>query len=141
MTILATEESRQYSGTLSLGTPAVPFEKQTFSCELEPAINARGDELTMLNGNVLSADEEVKWVLKIGLVQDFMDPEGFLEYCRTHALADEAFEWTPNDELDAPTITGVLKVRPGKYGGATKLRLTSEIEFPVVGDPIVTHPA
>jgi hypothetical protein len=141
MTILATEESRQHSGTLSLGTPAVPFEKQTFSCELEPSINARGDELNMLNGNVLSADEEVKWVLKIGLVQDFMDPEGFLEYCRTHALADEAFEWVPNDELDAPTITGVLKVRPGKYGGATKLRLTSEIEFPVIGDPTVTHPA
>jgi hypothetical protein len=146
MTILATEDSRQYAGTLTLTTyddvPVVKaFEKQAFSVELNPAIESKGDELTMLNGNVLGADESVKWTMKLGVVQDFMDPEGFLEFCRTHALERVAAEWVPNSEVDAPTIGGDITIRPGKYGGATKLRLTSEVEFPVLGDPTVVHPA
>lgn len=211
MTILATEESRQYAGTLSLGSTSravsidttsasttitadagsftsadvdatvtatgVPagativtvtsdteavlsaaatatavdvaatiagrnrFEKQVYECTLEPAVESKGDELTMLNGNVLDADEAIKWTLKIGMVQDFMDPQGFLEFCRAHALEVVEFDWTPNSELDSPDISGNLKVRPGRYGGATKLRLTSEIEFPVIGEPDVVHPA
>lgn len=146
MTILATEDSRQFAGTLTFTTndtvPVVKsFEKQAFSCELNPAIESKGDELTMLNGNVLGADEAVKWTLKIGAVQDFMDPEGFLEFCRTNALERVGFEWVPNSDVDAPTLSGDLTVRPGKYGGATKLRLTSEIEFPVLGEPDVVHPA
>lgn len=146
MTILATEDSRQFAGTLTFTTEDVvpvvkAFEKQAFSCELNPAIESKGDELTMLNGNVLGADEAVKWTLKIGAVQDFMDPEGFLEFCRTNALERVGFEWVPNSDVDAPTLSGNLTVRPGKYGGATKLRLTSEIEFPVLGEPDVVHPA
>ena len=152
MTILATEESLQIAGTLTFGTeataenpapeiPASPFEKQVFECSLEPAVEEKGDELTMLNGNVLGADESVKWTLKIGAVQDFMDPQGFLEFCRTHALETVPFEWVPNAEVDSPTLSGNVKIRPGKYGGATKLRLTSEIEFPVIGEPDVVHPA
>jgi len=152
MTILATEESRQYAGTLTFGTEptaeipnpdieATPFEKQVFECSLEPAVEEKGDELTMLNGNVLGADESIKWTLKIGAVQDFMDPQGFLEFCRNNALVTVPFEWEPNSSLDSPTISGKVKIRPGKYGGATKLRLTSEIEFPVIGEPDVVHPA
>lgn len=149
MSLTATEESRQYSGTLTLqldpdaSSPPTPvdFAKQVYQCELEPSVDAKGDELEMLNGNVLGADEQVKWVLKIGAVQDFQDPDGFLEFCRTNALKTVAFVWEPNNELDAPTIDGRLKLRPGKYGGATRLRLTSEIEFPVLGEPDVTHPA
>lgn len=146
MTIAATEDSRQHSGTLTFTTtddvPVVKsFEKQVFTCELNPAIESKGDELTMLNGNVLGADEVVKWTLKIGAVQDFMDPQGFLEFCRERALQRVGFEWVPNDDVDSPTISGDLTIRPGKYGGATKLRLTSEIEFPVLGDADVVHPA
>lgn len=135
MSIPATEDSRQFGGLLTLN--ALPFSKQMFSVELAPAVASEGERLELLNGNVLGADERTEWTLTVGAVQDFDDPLGFLEFCRANANETVPFVWEPN-ATDAPTFAGTLTVRAGKYGGATRIRLTSDVAFPVVtlDDPV-----
>lgn len=135
MSIPATEDSRISGGTLTLGGTA--FDKQAFSVELVPSVETEGEAIELLNGNKLGPDEKTTWALNIGAVQDFNDPDGFLEYCRSNAGQDVAFVWEPN-EVDAPTFGGTVTIRAGKYGGATRIRLTSDVSFPVVDldDPV-----
>lgn len=129
MSLAATEDSRQRGGTLSLD--ATPFAQQVYTAELVPAVQEEGDRLEMLNGNELGPDERTEWSLSVGAVQDFDDPAGFLEFLRANAGTTVPFVWEPN-AVDAPTYSGDLTVRAGRIGGATRVRLTSEITFPVV---------
>lgn len=135
MSIAVTEDSRQQGGTLTIGTTS--FEKQVMTCSLVPDTREEGERLELLNTNTLLPDETTEWSLNVGVVQDFTDPAGFLEFCRANAGTIKSFTWEPN-QIDAPTYSGDLMVRALTIGGATRVRLTSEVVFPVrvLNDPV-----
>lgn len=147
MSIGATEESRQVVGILTFNTDEdVPvqlgsFEKQAHTVELAPAVRSEGDRLELLNGNSLLPEEFTDWTLNVGIVQDFNDPQGILELCRSRAGQIIGFTWEPNDE--GPSFAGTIKVRAGRYGGPVRVRLTTDLSFPVqeLADPMYPEPA
>lgn len=134
MTILAPEDSRLDVGVLQFETiETVPvtnaFTKQVHAVELEPAVRTEGDRLELLSGYAVLPSEFTDWTLKVGMVQDFNDPAGVLEYLRAHAGERVRFSWEPNDE--GPEYSGECTLRAGRFGGAVRVRLTTDVEIPV----------
>ena len=143
MTVGVIEDSRQEGGTLTLGATA--FAKQATSVSLVPAVEADGEAIETLSGATIAAGEKYSWALNIGFVQDFTDPAGLIEYLRANAGQEVAWSWKPN--ADGPTYdddagASKVKIRPTTIGGEVKVRLTSEVELPLIGDlPAPTYPA
>lgn len=131
------EESRLKTGTLTLN--ALPFAKQATSVSLVPSTSTEGDPVEALDGSTITADETSTWSLNLGLIQDFDDPAGIIEWLRANAGTEKAFSWEPN-AVDAPTYSGTVRVRPTTIGGGVNVRLTSEVELPVSGEPAVLYP-
>lgn len=138
MTISATEDSR-LDGTGSLTLDGTAFAKQANAVSLVPAVAEEGERMDMLNGNTLLPSEVVTWTLNVGLVQDFQDPDGLVEFLRSRAGESVAFVWEPTGT--GPAYSGTVKLRPTTIGGTVKTRLTQEVVLPVVGDlPDPTYP-
>jgi hypothetical protein len=138
MTLEAIEDSRVRGGVLTLDT--LPFEKQLSECSLVPSTETDGDDLEVLSGAVLKAAESYSWVLNLGLIQDFADPDGLVEYLRANKGDEVPFSWEPNDVATHPSYTGTVKLRPTRIGGQVNTRLTDTVELPVVGEPVPDYP-
>lgn len=130
-------DSRLKGGTLTLD--AHPFAKQQTSVKLTPKTDEDGDAVEALSGDKIEPDDVTTWELGLGAVQDFDDPQGFVEFCRSNAGDVVAFVWKPN-AAGAPTYDGTLKVRPVEIGGDVASRLTTEATFPVITGPNPTYP-
>lgn len=138
MTLAAIEDSRVRGGVLTLDSNA--FEKQINEVSLVPDTSTDGDDVEVLSGAILKAEEVTAWSLNLGLIQDFDDPDGLVEYLRANYGQTVAYSWEPNS-VGAPTYAGECKLRPTTIGGGVRVRLTSTVELPVVGDPTPTYPA
>lgn len=131
-------DSRNKGGTLTLD--ALPFAKQTTSVALTPSADETGDELETLSGDRVEPDETTSWVLNIGVVQDFTDPAGFVEFCRANAGDVVPFTWAPNGAT-GPSYSGMVKVRAVEIGGDVNSRLTTTTGgWPITGQPEVDYP-
>lgn len=146
MTLAAIEESKQFVGTLTFGTGvgAKSFEKQVTECSLVPSVEngESADRVETLGGQVIegSTSESYTWALNLGLIQDFLDAQGLVEYLRANAGTEVDFSWEPNSAATGgPTYTGTVKLRPTTIGGGIRVRLTSSVELPCVGEPDVTY--
>lgn len=121
-------------GTLTIG--GTSWETQTTSAMLNPATSSKsdGDAIAVLSGVTLEAAEtdETTWTLDVGLISDFTNPTGLVEYCRAHAGQVVAAVWTPNS-VEGPTYTVQVRIRPIQIGGEVRSRLTPSVSFPVVG--------
>lgn len=133
------EESRQKGGTLTLD--AQPFAKQATEVSLTPAVRTEGEALETLSGDTKSPDEVTDWNLDMGMIQDFLDPAGFVAFANANAGDEVAFSWKPNADTSSPTYTGTVKVRAVQVGGAIASRLSTSTSWPVVGQPTTTYPA
>lgn len=138
-------DDRQKNGSLTLGTggAAKTFHTQSTSVALVPSVRSVGDEVEVLSGDVVSPDETYDWSLNLGLIQDFSDSAGVIEYLRANAGDEVAFAWFPNGTAissTTPKYSGTVKVRPTTIGGGVNVRLTSEVELPVtdLDDPDYT---
>lgn len=131
------EDSRNKIGTLLLD--AQPFHKQTTSVSLEPSEDNTGEALETLSGDTEGVEEVTSWVLNLGVIQDFNDPAGIVEFSRLNAGEEVAFQWQPN-AVGAPTYTGIVKVRALTIGGDVASRLTSTKAWPVTGQPSADYP-
>jgi hypothetical protein len=130
MTVGTIEDSRLKGGVLTLG--GTSFAKQATSVQLVPSTETDGEPIETLSGATISAGETYTWALNIGMVQDFTDPAGLVEYLRSNAGTEVAYTWEPN--ADGPAYAGDVKVRPTTIGGEVAVRLSSEVELPVVGE-------
>lgn len=128
---MAITDSRLKGGTLTLDAQA--FAKQANSIELTPTTSADGDEVETLSGDTIEPEEETSWTLDLGLIQDFDDADGLVEFARANAGDVVPFVLKPNSGV--LTYTGTVRVRPIKIGGAVASRLTSDASWPVIGDP------
>ena len=150
MTIDAIIDSRQTGGTLTIG--AKSFATQSTSVALVPntSTTSDGDAVVVLSGAELlpSETDTTTWSLDLGLISDFTDPDGLVEWCRAHAGQEQPAVWTPNS-LSGPTYGDTtddgdpltVRVRPIQIGGEVRSRLNHTVSFPVVGTvPVPTWP-
>lgn len=134
-------DSRQQGGTLTLD--GKQFQKQSTSVALTPSTATSGgsDAVTVLSGAVLAAEapsESTTWTLDLGLISDFLDETGLIEWCRANAGSVVPVVWTPNMAADGPTYGSLeplqVRVRPVAIGGDVTVRLTPTVSFTVVGN-------
>lgn len=130
-------ESRLKGGTLTLDGD--PFAKQASNVTLEPKTDEQGDALETLDESTIEPEDVTTWSLKIGAVQDFDDPAGFIAFTLENAGAIVPFVWKGN--ATGTSFAGTCKVRPVAIGGDVNARLTTEAEWPIIGDPVPTYPA
>lgn len=133
-------DSRQQGGTLTLDGKA--FQKQSTSVALTPSTSTSGgsDAVTVLSGAVLAAEapsESTTWSLDVGLISDFADPAGLVEWCRANAGAVVPVVWRPcaagvGPVYGTPDLLQV-RVRPVAIGGDVTVRLTPTVSFTVIG--------
>lgn len=124
-------DSRLKGGALTLD--ANPFAKQANSIELTPTSSADGDEIETLSGDTIEPEEETAWTLDLGVIQDFDDADGLIEFARANAGTVVPFTLKPNSGV--LVYSGTVRVRPIKIGGGVAARLTSDTSWPVIGEP------
>lgn len=140
---MAITDSRLKGGTLTLDGTA--FAKQASAVSLVPSFSEEGDAIETLDGSTLEPEEVTTWALNIGMVQDFDDEAGIVEFLRSRA--GEVVDWSWDPSADGPTYSGTAagsngaKLRPTTIGGDVNVRLTSEVELPLKGEPSTTYPA
>jgi hypothetical protein len=132
---VAITTSRNKGGTLTIDAHA--FAKQATNVTLTPSADEDGDTLEALDGSVILPDEVTSWTLDMGIVQDFDDPLGFVEFARANAGEVVPFTWHPN--ATGPSYTGTVKVRAVAIGGDVNARLTATPSWPVQGQPEVDY--
>lgn len=139
---MAIVESKLKSGVLTFG----PEEKLllTASCQatavtLEPDFEDTGDAVETLCGDALTASQTTMWSLNFTGIQDWTDPEGFVNFAFDHDGETVEFTWTPN--ASGPTWTGKCTVKAVVIGGDVDSRLTTDAEWPVAGKPTRTDKA
>ena len=128
-------ESKLKSGVLTIEGQA--FATQASNISLTPDVDEQGDRLETLSGDIILPSETTSWTMSITAVQDFTSSTGFVNYCMANAGDVVSFSWKPN--ATGPTYTGTLKVRAAEIGGEVNTRLTTSVEFAVVGTPVVSY--
>lgn len=141
---MAITESKLKAGTLTLD--AEPFACQAINVRLTPAHDTTtqtDDVIETLCGDTTTPTTDVTitttWNLNVEAIQDFSDPDGFVQFCLDHNQEVVPFTWKPN--ATAPTFSGDCRVLAVEMGGEVNRRLTTSAELPVVGDLTVTPAA
>jgi hypothetical protein len=127
-------DSRNKAGTLTLDE--LSFATQTTNVTLSPKTDEAGDPIETLSGDTITAEDETTWSLDVEAVQDFDDLAGFVNFCFDNANELVAYSWKPNP--DAPTFSGMCRIRPVAIGGDVNKRLTTPASFPTTAKPTRT---
>lgn len=132
-------ESRLKTGVLTFGETPTPtdFSCQPTNVRLTPNYEDDGDDTETLCGDMIPAGKKETWVLAGTSIQDFDDPAGFIQYCFDNRMTTVAFSWQPNT-TGAPTYSGSVVVVALEIGGDVNTRLTTDFEFDVSGELVVT---
>lgn len=136
---MAVMTSRVKEGVLTFGAAPTPVD---FSCQptnvrLTPT-TATEDPVETLCGDSVAGTGSTTWVLAGTAIQDFDDPDGFVNYCFTHDGDTVDFSWQPN--ADGGTYTGQCVVQAVEIGGDVNARITTDFEFAINGTPTLTPP-
>lgn len=130
-------DSRLGPGTLTIG--GVERGAQIANVTLEPSTDEEDGTPTLGDPDPLPEVAE-SWVLSGEAVQDFEDPDGFVNYCMDNALTVQPFVWEPNTDAET-TYQGSVLVLSVPIGGDVSAQNRSSFEFPVQGTPTRTDPA
>ena len=136
MTII---DSRLKVGTLTID--AVSFASQATNVTLTPKTDQEGDPIEVLSGETITADDLTSWEMQIEAIQDFDDPDGFVNFALANAGELVAYSWKPNDSPDCPTYSGSVRVRPVPIGGPVATRNITAAAWPIDGMPTPSYPA
>lgn len=132
-------DSRVRNGTLSLGEIPVLFECQATTVQIVPD-HSEEDGVETLCGETTAPSLETTSSLEITAIQDFTDPLGFQQYTWENNGVTVPFSWCPGDLLLEPTYSGNCQIRSVTIGGEVATQITTDAEFPIVGDPLITYP-
>ena len=132
-------DSRVRNGTLALGDTPVQFECQATNVRIVPDHNQE-DGVETLCGDMSEPSLETTWTLAVTAIQDFNDPAGFVNYCFDNNGTAVAFEWVPGPAATSPSFTGTVQIRAVEIGGDVATQLTTDAEFPCIGQPVRTEP-
>lgn len=132
-------QSKLKSGTFTLGATPAAFACQATNVQIVPDHDTSGDAVETLCGDSLTPDAVRTDTVKVTAIQDFDDEDGFIAYTWLHDLETVPFSWKPN--ADSPTYTGSVQIKAATVGGDVNSRITSDVEWDVVGAVTVTYPA
>ena len=136
---MAITESKNKNGTLLLGTPGVEFGVQATSVTITPEYDDAGEALETLSGDSLGTSKTRRNTFKVEAIQDFTDVDGFVAYTWTNDLAQVAFVWSPNGAT-GPSYSGIVEVLACEVGGRVNERLSTSVEWQIIG-AVTTTPA
>jgi hypothetical protein len=136
---MAITDSRVKNGTLSLGETPVQFECQATNVRIVPD-HTQEDGVETLCGDISEPSLETAWTLSVVAIQDFNDAAGFVNYCWDNNGVAVPFEWVPGPSATSPTFSGTVQIRAVEVGGDVAVQLTTEAEFPCIGQPTRTDP-
>ncbi|MCT2043398.1 hypothetical protein M3D15_08680 [Pseudoclavibacter alba] len=121
-------------GSLKLGaqSTAKEFAVQTTKCTLKSKTDA-DDDLYVLSGDVLPGAETISWELDATILQDY-ELDGLTDWLFTNRGSVQDFTFVPNSKAKR-SWTGKVKIRPLDIGGDVNKNNTSDVTFPLVGEP------
>lgn len=121
-------------GLLKFGGTGTPqeFGSQAQKVELTPEVD-EGDDLTVLSGEVVPGEDEIKYKLGGEFLQDYSGMTSLIVWCKQNEGKVMPFEFVPKSS-GGLKVTGEVKIRAVKLGGEVKERNTTEFEFKGVGD-------
>ena len=121
-------------GSLLLGdAPGSEFSVACTAVTLEPSVDT-DDDLVVLSGDTLPGEDTFTWSLNATLLQSY-SVGGLTDWLFDHRGEVVPFTFTPRTS-HGRAWTGEVKVRPMSVGGDVKTRNTSDVEFPLVGEPV-----
>jgi hypothetical protein len=143
---MPTTDSRQGPGKLTIGETApdlIEVAPQASAVKLTPTVNST-DGTPTLETPEPAPETDVAWALNVSAIQDFEDPAGFVNFLMDHALAELPFVWLPIDSGVVGgdvSYAGTLQVVPIEIGGDVAVQTITDVELPLVGQPVRTDPA
>lgn len=138
---MTVNDSRLLRGTLSFGAvaSAAVAEGQATNVVIEQQDGDTEDSVTVLSGETVGgASTAGPWHITATFIQDFDATPSLQEWSYTNRDTPQEFTFTPNDKVGAPTVTGTVNVKFIGLGGDTKVRITRDIDWGIVGDPVFT---
>jgi hypothetical protein len=123
-------------GTLSIGSIGSPLDltAQVTACKVTPSVN-KEDPTPTLSGETLAGDRTTTWKLGATLVQD-LSTAGMFDYTWGNAGDEVPFTFTPSTAAGR-TVTGNVIVDPLELGGDVGKKNTTELDWDIVGDPVL----
>jgi hypothetical protein len=142
---MPTTDSRQGPGKLTIGELAdlIEVAPQASTVKLTPTVNSN-DGTPTLETPEPAPETTIAWSLNVSAIQDFEDPIGFVNFLMDHALAELPFVWEPVSPVAAEEVvsySGTLQVVPMEVGGDVAVQTITDVELPLVGQPVRTDPA
>lgn len=125
---------RLHIGPDATGAPA--FSAQVRSAKLVPSVTI-GDPIDLLDGSTAPGDRSESFALVGTFQQDFGKVNSVVEWLFEHRGEVHPFEYVPNN-VDGRMISGDLTVEAVDLGGDVKTKPTSDFEYAVVGEPIIS---
>lgn len=133
---IPTTESRLKNGTLTIDGADYPC--QATNVRIVPpkrtAKNTQTEEV--LCGYELPSEETSSgdgWTLVIEAIQDFTDPDGFVNMTWDKEGKKVPASWKPTET--GPTFSGEIEIVPVEIGGVVNKRLKTTAEFPFTSKP------
>ena len=123
-------------GTLKIGDVPTELAVACSKAMLKPSVET-DDDVYVLSGDVITGEDSFTWELDVTLFQS-LDADGLTDYLFKNRGTVQSFTFKPNND-HGQEWTGKLKVRPMDVGGDVKKRNTSDVTFPLVGEPSVTY--
>ena len=125
-------------GTVSIGETGTEID---FSCQVTAAhvdwTEDAEDSVTVLCGESVPGSRTYESVFAGTLLQDLGATEGIVEFTWTHKGEQVPFKFVPSTAA-GKQVTGELILTPLTVGGdEAGANMTSDFEFPIVGDPIL----
>lgn len=126
-------DSRLGPGTLKFNaTTDVSF--QTANARLTPDVSEEDGTPTLAEPEP-PPQATVSWALAGTVIQDFTaGAEGFVNWAADHSLEEVPFEFVPQSGTPELKYTGTVLVYPVEIGGDAGVQITTDFEFPIVGD-------
>lgn len=115
-------------GQLAFGAPgdAQEFGTRVKSAKLTPEVE-EGDELTVLSGDTVTDESDVKWTLEGDLYDDY-SAESLAIWCLENNGERLTFTFKPRTD-QVLTASGNAIIRPIGIGGEVKERNTNSFKF------------
>lgn len=123
-------------GTLTIGAVGTPLDltSQVTACKVTPSAEAE-DAIPTLSGETLAGERIYSWTLSATLIQDLTEA-GMFDYTWDNKGTQVPFSFTPSTAAGR-TVTGTVIVDPLEIGGDVKKKNTTDLEWEIVGDPVL----
>lgn len=116
------------AGTAIDATAQVQEAAVEFSEEVEDAV-------PVLSGEELEGEATYPAKLTVTMFQD-LTPSGINRWSFANRGKVLPFQFTPSDN-EGMTVSGNLRVAPLNIGGKAKDRASADVEFTIIGDPVL----